>query len=85
MNQQTQSIVSWIIIGLIAGLLASVIAGQAHTLLFYVVIGLVGSVVGGFLAQLLNLRLNSGNPFLDRVVIAIIGAVVVLAIIPAIF
>jgi uncharacterized membrane protein YeaQ/YmgE (transglycosylase-associated protein family) len=85
MNQQVQSFISWIIIGLIAGLLASVIVGQGHTLIFYIVVGLIGSVVGGLLAQVFNLKLNSGNPFLDRIVIAIIGAVVVLIIAPLIF
>jgi uncharacterized membrane protein YeaQ/YmgE (transglycosylase-associated protein family) len=79
-NTQIQSLVAWIIIGLIAGLIASVIVGTPGGLVRYIVAGLIGSVVGGFLARQLNIRLNFGNPFLEQVVIAIAGAVVVLII-----
>jgi uncharacterized membrane protein YeaQ/YmgE (transglycosylase-associated protein family) len=80
MNDQTRAIVAWIIIGLIAGLVASVIVGTPGGLIRYLVAGLIGSVVGGFLARQLNIRLNTGNPFLEQVVIAIGGAIIVLII-----
>jgi uncharacterized membrane protein YeaQ/YmgE (transglycosylase-associated protein family) len=79
-NTQVQSLVAWIIIGLIAGLIASVIVGTPGGLIRYLVAGLIGSVVGGFLARQLNIRLNFGNPFLEQVVIAIAGAIIVLII-----
>lgn len=80
MNEQTRSIVSWVIIGLIAGLVASVIVGTPGGIIRYLVAGLIGSVVGGFLARQLNIRLNFGNAFMEQVVIAIGGAIVVLII-----
>ena len=85
MNAQTRAILSWIIVGLLAGFLASFFAGQERSLWFYLGAGLVGSIVGGGLAQVLRLKLNSGNPFLDRVVFSAVGAVVVLVIAPGIF
>ena len=46
----------------------------------YLIAGLIGSVVGGFLAQQLKIKLNLGNAFLEQVIIAILGAIVVLII-----
>lgn len=80
MNNQTRSIVAWVIIGLVAGLVASVIVGTPGGLIRYLVAGLIGSVVGGFLARQFKIRLNFGNAFLEQVVIAIGGAIVVLII-----
>jgi uncharacterized membrane protein YeaQ/YmgE (transglycosylase-associated protein family) len=80
MNGQTQSIVSWIVIGLIAGFLASVIVGGGGGLLGWLIAGLIGSVVGGFIAQQTKLRLNLGNPFLEQVIISVSGAIVVLIV-----
>ena len=80
MNGQAQSIVVWIIIGLIAGFLASLVVGGAGSLLGYLVAGLIGSVVGGFLAGQFNIRLNLGNAFVEQVVIAAIGAIIVLIV-----
>ena len=80
MNDQTRSIVSWIVIGLIAGFLASLIVGGGGGLLGWLIAGLIGSVVGGFLAQQLNIKLNLGNPFLEQVIISAVGAIIVLII-----
>jgi uncharacterized membrane protein YeaQ/YmgE (transglycosylase-associated protein family) len=80
MNDQTRSIVSWIIIGLIAGALASLIVGGGGGLLGWLIAGLIGSVVGGFLAQQLKIKLNLGNPFLEQVIISVVGAIIVIII-----
>jgi uncharacterized membrane protein YeaQ/YmgE (transglycosylase-associated protein family) len=80
MNAQTKAIVSWIIIGLIGGFVASLIVGGSGGLLGWLIAGLIGSVVGGFLAQQLNIKLNMGNPFLEQVIISIVGAIIVLII-----
>ncbi|HZP18659.1 MAG TPA: GlsB/YeaQ/YmgE family stress response membrane protein [Bauldia sp.] len=84
MNRQIQFVLSWVLAGLIVGLLAAGFSGGARSTLFYLGCGLVGAVVGGLLAQLLRLKLNTGNPFLDRLVVALVGAVIVLLIAPAI-
>lgn len=80
MNDQTKSIVAWIIIGLIAGLVASLVVGGGGGIIGWLIAGLIGSVVGGFLARQFNIKLNTGNSFLDQVVIAIVGAIIVLII-----
>jgi uncharacterized membrane protein YeaQ/YmgE (transglycosylase-associated protein family) len=75
-----KSIVVWIVIGLIAGWLASIVVGGDGGLIGYIIAGLIGSVVGGFLANLLNIKLNIGNAFVEQTVVAFLGAIVVLII-----
>jgi uncharacterized membrane protein YeaQ/YmgE (transglycosylase-associated protein family) len=80
MSDQAKSVITWIIIGLIAGWLASIIVGTGSGLIGYIIAGLIGAVVGGFLAQQLKIKLNFGNAFLEQIVISVIGAIVVLII-----
>jgi len=80
MSEQAKSIVAWVIIGLIAGWLASIVVGSGGGLIGYIIAGLIGSVVGGFLAQQLKINLRLGNPFLEQVIIAFVGAIIVLII-----
>ena len=81
MSDQAKSIVAWIIIGLVAGWIASlIVVGGGGSLLGFLIAGLIGSIVGGFLAQQFKIKLNFGNAFLEQVVIAIVGAVIVLII-----
>jgi uncharacterized membrane protein YeaQ/YmgE (transglycosylase-associated protein family) len=80
MNRQSNAIVSWIIIGLLAGGLASIVVGGGGGLLGWLIAGLIGSLVGGFLAQQLKINLNFGNPFLEQLVISLGGAIIVLIV-----
>lgn len=80
MNNQAQSILIWIVIGLIAGWLASLVVGGAGGLIGYLVAGLIGSVVGGWLAARLNWRLNLGNAFVEQLIISAVGAIIVLIV-----
>jgi uncharacterized membrane protein YeaQ/YmgE (transglycosylase-associated protein family) len=80
MNAQPGSIVAWIVIGLIAGFLASLIVGGGGGLLGWLIAGLIGSVVGGFIAQQTKLQLRLGNAFLEQVIISVIGAIIVLIV-----
>jgi uncharacterized membrane protein YeaQ/YmgE (transglycosylase-associated protein family) len=80
MSEQARAIVAWIIIGLVAGALASLIVGGAGSLLGLLIAGLIGSVVGGYLAQQLKIDLKLGNAFLEQVIISVIGAIIVLII-----
>ena len=73
-RSKRKSILAWIIIGLIAGFVASLIVGGDGGLIGWLIAGLIGSLVGGFLARQLNIKLNFGNPFLEQVVISIVGA-----------
>jgi uncharacterized membrane protein YeaQ/YmgE (transglycosylase-associated protein family) len=80
MNVQARSVIAWIIVGLVAGWVASLLQGPSGGILEWVIAGLIGSLVGGFLAQQLRIDLKTGNPFLEQVILSIIGALVVIVI-----
>ena len=80
MNDQAKSIVAWIIIGVVAGGIASLIVGGGGGLLGWLIAGLIGSVVGGFLAQQLKIKLKLGNAFLEQIIISVFGAIIVIII-----
>lgn len=66
-------IISWVIIGVLAGFLASkVIRGKDYGCLGNTIVGLIGAVVGGFLASLLGFGGSFG--FVGTLVVAFIGA-----------
>lgn len=74
------TIIGWIVTGLIAGFIArAVVPGKDDIgLLMTIVLGVVGSVVGGFLAGLLTVGLRGFHP--AGWIGSIIGAIIVLVI-----
>ena len=71
-------IISWIVLGLIAGFIASKIyVGSGQGLLLDIVLGIVGAVVGGYLFSALGATGVTGFNIWSMIV-AIIGAVIVL-------
>jgi uncharacterized membrane protein YeaQ/YmgE (transglycosylase-associated protein family) len=77
MNMNAQQIIIWLVIGLIAGWLASLIVGGGGGLVRYLITGIVGAFVGGIVFGAAGWKLNLGNEWLDQVVIAAIGAIIV--------
>jgi uncharacterized membrane protein YeaQ/YmgE (transglycosylase-associated protein family) len=77
-------ILSWIIIGLIAGWLAGVIMkGSGYGVLSDIVLGIIGALVGGFLGgAILGIPFTGFN--LVSLVVALAGAIIVVAIVRAI-
>lgn len=74
------SIVGWLILGLIAGFIASKIVNrQGEGVLLDIVLGIVGALVGGFLFNALGAVGVTGFN-LYSMLVAVIGAVVVLVI-----
>jgi len=73
-------ILSWIVLGLIAGFLAGqFMKGGGYGLIGDIILGIIGAVVGGFLAsQFLGLDVNGFN--LISILIAFVGACIVIAI-----
>ena len=63
--------------GLVAGWLASWIVGGSG-LLRYALTGVVGSFVGALLVDRLGIELGIRNPLTNRIVTAVIGAVLVI-------
>lgn len=78
-------LLAWIVIGLVAGWLAGlVMKGSGYGILVDVILGVVGALVGGFLASAL---FNVPDPIsgfdLTTLIVAFIGAVIVVAIVRA--
>ena len=70
----------WIVIGLIAGWLASAVAGGGFGLIGDIVVGVVGAFIGGFIFRGLHIRVPwSGIP--GTILVAFVGALVLLVII----
>jgi len=68
-------IISWIIIGLVAGwLTGKIMGGPAKGALMDIIVGLIGAFVGGFLARLLGISPEGG--YIYTILIATAGAVI---------
>jgi uncharacterized membrane protein YeaQ/YmgE (transglycosylase-associated protein family) len=79
-------ILSWIVVGLIAGWLASrVMRGGGYGLIGDIVVGIVGALIGGFLASTLLKMPNAVNGMnVTSILVAFVGAVILLAILRAV-
>jgi len=72
------SIIGWLILGLIAGFIASKIINKSgEGLMLDIVLGIVGAVVGGFLFSLVGAAPVTGLNIYSMFV-AVVGAIVVL-------
>jgi uncharacterized membrane protein YeaQ/YmgE (transglycosylase-associated protein family) len=78
-------ILSWIIIGLIAGWLAGVIMrGSGYGILGDIVLGIIGALIGGFLAGAVFGIASPVSGFnLGTLIVALLGAIFVVAIVRA--
>ena len=78
-------ILTWIIVGLIAGWLAGlVMKGGGYGVIGDIVLGIVGALVGGFLASAVFGIPDAISGFnLTTLIVAFIGAVIVVAIVRA--
>ncbi len=65
-----------LIVGVIAGFLASFVVGGGG-LIRYLITGIIGAFVGGFLFQASGISLGIGNPLINQIVTATIGAIIV--------
>jgi uncharacterized membrane protein YeaQ/YmgE (transglycosylase-associated protein family) len=76
---EVPGIIGWILVGLAAGWLASAILKRKGSLITNVLLGLVGAIVGGVLFSLLGLE--GGGNILGSILVATVGAIVILAIV----
>ena len=77
-------LIAWIVLGAIAGWLAGlVVGGHGLGVIGTIVLGIVGALVGGFLASAIGLPTGGageGDINLVSIVVAVIGAIIVVAI-----
>lgn len=78
MTMNAQQLIILALVGIVAGFLASFIVPGPRGLLGYLLVGLIGGIVGGWLFNTLGWRLNLGNDIVESIVTSAIGAIVLL-------
>lgn len=78
-RMDTRSILVFLGIGLLAGFLASLIVGGSG-LVTYLLSGVIGSFVGGYLFTALNINLGIRNDLLRQIITSTVGAIIVLLV-----
>ena len=75
------SIIAWIVLGLIAGWLAGMIMrGSGYGVIGDIVLGILGAIIGGWLTALVIGRDVVSGFNIETVIVAVLGAVVLIAI-----
>jgi uncharacterized membrane protein YeaQ/YmgE (transglycosylase-associated protein family) len=76
------AVIWWLVVGLIAGFLASlVMRGGGYGIVGDIIVGLVGALIGGFLASLVGI---GAGGLIGTIIIAFIGACILIAILHAV-
>ncbi|HXA92068.1 MAG TPA: GlsB/YeaQ/YmgE family stress response membrane protein [Steroidobacteraceae bacterium] len=79
------SVIAWIVLGLLAGFIASKIVNKAgEGALLDIVLGVIGAVVGGWLFNMFGMPGVTGFNIYSMLV-AVLGAIVVLVVYHALF
>src|SRR5262249_53419543 len=78
-NMSLETFLIWIVIGLIAGWLASAVAGGGFGVIGDIVVGIVGAFIGGLIFGRLHIHVPWGG-LPGTIFVAFIGALVLLVI-----
>jgi uncharacterized membrane protein YeaQ/YmgE (transglycosylase-associated protein family) len=73
-------IIAWIVLGAIAGWLTNMIMGGGEGVIATIILGIVGAVVGGWLAGTVLKVADVTGVNVESIVVAVIGAVIVVAV-----
>ncbi len=77
-----ESIIILAVIGLVAGFLAGLIMrGGGFGVIGNIIVGILGAFIASFLFPRLGVAISTGTPLVDAIVVATIGAVILLFII----
>ncbi|UJQ94990.1 GlsB/YeaQ/YmgE family stress response membrane protein [Mariluticola halotolerans] len=74
-----QALLVWAIVGLVAGWLASLFLGGGG-IVRYIVVGMIGSIVGGYLFSLLGINIPIANAWVRDILVAAVGAAIVIIV-----
>jgi uncharacterized membrane protein YeaQ/YmgE (transglycosylase-associated protein family) len=78
----TETLLIWLVVGIIAGFLAGVIVkGYGFGLVGNLVVGVVGAFLAGFLLPAVGVSFSIVSPLFTSIVYATIGAVVLLLLV----
>ena len=78
-----EGLIWWIIVGLIAGFLASVVMrGGGYGIVGDIIAGIIGAFIGGWLFGVLGIHVGGG--LLGSIIVAFIGACILIALLRAI-
>ena len=78
------NIIAWIIFGGLAGWVASLLVGEGASLLGYIVVGIIGSWLGGWIMNKFGKTAPTGFN-IQSFLVAVLGSVVILAIVALLF
>lgn len=73
--------IAWIVVGAIAGFLANQVMGSREGLLMTVVLGIVGGLVGGYLAATVFKMGTVDGINIESIFIATLGAILVIFVV----
>ena len=73
-------IIAWIVLGAIAGWITNMIMGGGEGVVATIILGIVGAVVGGWLAGTVLKVADVTGINVESIVVAVIGAVIVVAV-----
>jgi uncharacterized membrane protein YeaQ/YmgE (transglycosylase-associated protein family) len=73
-------IIAWIVLGAIAGWITNLIMGGSESVIATIVLGIIGAIVGGFIAGSLLHVADVTGLNVTSIIVAIVGAVIVVAI-----
>jgi uncharacterized membrane protein YeaQ/YmgE (transglycosylase-associated protein family) len=80
------TILGWLLLGLVAGFLASVVMkGGGYGIVGDIIVGVIGAFIGGFVFSLLTGNSNPVNNFdIGSIFVAFVGACILIAILRAV-
>ncbi|MEM0905866.1 MAG: GlsB/YeaQ/YmgE family stress response membrane protein [Pseudomonadota bacterium] len=80
----TRAVITFLVVGLIAGWLASLVVGGGG-IITYLVSGVIGAFVGPFVFKILKWELKIGGPLVTQTLVSAVGAMVVVIIARIVF
>jgi uncharacterized membrane protein YeaQ/YmgE (transglycosylase-associated protein family) len=78
----SESLLMIVVIGGVSGWLAGLLLrGSGYGILGDIIVGLIGAFIGTWLVRAMHLSVNLGNAIVNRIVISVVGAVLLMLIV----
>lgn len=73
-------ILAWIVLGAIAGFITNLIMGGGEGVILTILLGIVGAIVGGWLAGTVLKVADVTGINLESIIVAVVGAIIVVIV-----